>query len=327
MESYIGNFINFDDHTFVKKLKNASMSSFLNSQVSRLGFDDNWMRMVGGFLVKVPEKERFTIINHLWKFNGFGQQEKSKMIQFEKMMLKLGYNHLLVPYQKCDSHSSLATYILKVKDHIPKNSWIYCLSMLSAILYSKSMVDKQVIKFIVSKSNVSTSFLDTLDDANELLDLCKPYFETNNEEVTSGLNFGYNSMVDFYNELATLLEEEQQHPQQPSQQPSQQPQQPSQQPQHQSEQPQQPQEQQLQQSSQQQEQQPSQQLQEQQPSQQKTQEDVKPTSLFDNIKLEGVDMNDPSILEALRLLTEAPNEYDDKPTKHDEADQEDELYS
>lgn len=294
MESYIGNFINFDDHTFVKKLKNASMSSFLNSQVSRLGFDDNWMRMVGGFLVKVPEKERFTIINHLWKFNGFGQQERSKMIQFEKMMLKLGYNHLLVPYQKCDSHSSLAKYILKVKDHIPKNSWIYCLSMLSAILYSKSIVDKQVIKYIVSKSNVSTSFLDTLDDANELLDLCKPYFETNNEEVISGLNFGYNSMVDFYNELSNLLEE-----QQPSQQPEE---------------------------SSQQLEEPSQQLEEpSQPSDQ-TQEDVKPTSLFDNIKL-GVDMNDPSILEALRLLTEAPNEYDDKPTKHDEADQEDELYS
>jgi len=349
MDSYIENFGNFDDHVFVQKLKNASLGSFVNSQISTYGFHDNWMRMVSGFLIKVPENERFTIINHLWKFNGYGQHGKSKMSSFKRLLNDLGFVGELTTYQRCESHKPLANYILKVKDQIPNNTWIFCLSMLSAILYTKSLVDKNIIKFLINRSDASVSFLDTVGDAMELLELCKPYFETNNEEFTTGFNFGYNSMVDFYNGLAGLLEEIVEPVVEPVAEPVVDPVvEPVAEPTVElavelavepvientglsvsgveaveivdSEPEEVPTPAHKQETVVQQEQIP------EQPIVHPVQD--KPVNIFDGIQLEGVDMNDPSIVEALRLLTEGPDEYEvPSSNKHEEADEEDELYS
>ena len=315
MESYIEN-LNIDNHPFVQKLERASMSSFVNSQISMLGFHDNWMRMVSGFLVKVPEAERFKIIDHLWRFNGSGRQESSKMSSFKRMMYDLGFIDDLVPYQKCDSHKSLTTYVYQVKDQIPKNTWLFCISMLSAILYTKSLIDRKIMKFLVHRTDVSVSFLDTVDDAFDLMQLCKPYFETNTDEVTAGFNFGCKSMIDFYNGLAELLEDGEPSGLSTSGtrnkddlyydiSSSEEVNQEIDKPEVISEK-------------------------DQTETAATDQPSEKPFDLFDGIKLEGVDINDPDIQEALRILSEAPNEYNVEQSKDDkanDADDEDELYS
>ena len=66
MDSYIDNMGGFDGHPFIEKLDSSTLVSFINSQKSMMGFYDNWLRMVGGFIVKVPEKERDCIINYLF---------------------------------------------------------------------------------------------------------------------------------------------------------------------------------------------------------------------------------------------------------------------
>ncbi len=146
----------------------------------------------------------------MWKLNGGQRKDMDMTNLFRTFMTSLGYTGNLTAYVKCDGSPFLAQYIIGIRDKIAKEDWHYLVAMFGGILYTKFMIDSELIQSLCSTNevklyNIPFGIFDVKNDALELLKLCEPALDLHKNNIINGLTFGFELVNTMFNSLSDLL--------------------------------------------------------------------------------------------------------------------------
>ena len=211
--SFVQTLNNIDNNPYFKKLNTIKIENFLKSQECFISAVDNWSKVLGILLSKVPTfKERAIIIDNLYDEHGEGNIENSHVNTFIKFMKSLGYEkELLINNDSLSSYEYVKLFNDKLLYKVNNKSWLFSVAMLGMIEYTYITISKYiheyVSQFIISEDIHHYSLHEIVDvkHATELFELLNPYLDCNSEIIISGLLTGYELMDQLYKDLSQFL--------------------------------------------------------------------------------------------------------------------------
>ena len=202
-----------DTNPYFQKLNTTKIENFLKSQECFIDAVDNWSKVLGILLSKVPTfKERAIIIDNLYDEHGEGNIVNSHVNTFSKFMKSLGYEEdLLINNDNLPSHNHVKSFNDSLLEKVNNESWLFSVAMLGMIEYTYITVSKNIHKyvaqFIISEDIHHYSLHEIVDvkHATDLFELILPYENIKTEMIINGLITGYNLLAKLYDDLSQFL--------------------------------------------------------------------------------------------------------------------------
>lgn len=207
----INNIIN--NKYIIKLHNNTSIEQFISSQINFIDAVDNWSKILGIMLSKVPtDQERTVIINNLYDEHGSGDYTKSHVNTFRSFMASLGYPNKLELH---DFNKKTYQCVKKFNDslytYLNTHNWIHNIAMLGIIEYVyitiSTHIHNYVKQYIPSNQITHYSSHEILDvkHSTELFELIVPYLSTHETDIKDGIITGYTIFYSLYDGLSTFL--------------------------------------------------------------------------------------------------------------------------
>jgi hypothetical protein len=202
-----------ENNPYFQKLKDVpNKYSFIESQLSFVSAVDNWSKVLGQMLSKVPScRERWPIIENLQDEHGNGDITRAHVNTFIMFLTSLGHTGTVELYEESTSYGFIKNFNDGLSQAVREEDWIFCVAMLGMIEYIYVTVSKNIYayscNFIESDTITHYSLHETVDNqhAKDLFNLCDPFLETHTESITRGIKYGYCLFDTMYTALSTYL--------------------------------------------------------------------------------------------------------------------------
>jgi|688.fasta_scaffold225571_1 hypothetical protein len=210
---YANNINNINENNYFKKLiKNPQLTFFLQSQECFIDAVDNWSKLLGLLITKVPtDRERLIIIENLYDEHGNGDLSKGHVNTFKLFLLSLGYNNDIKLY---DTGLKSYKYVNKFNESLlysVNENWIFQCAMLGMIEFTYITVSTNIhnyVKNYIPANEINHYSLHEILDikhATDLFSLITEYFESNKADIINGLETGYTFINNLYESLSEFL--------------------------------------------------------------------------------------------------------------------------
>lgn len=201
------------NNPYFQKLKYVpNKESFIESQLSFVSAVDNWSKVLGQMLSKVPScRERWPLIVNLQDEHGNGDITQAHVNTFITFLKSLGHTGTVELYEHSTAYSFIKNFNDGLSRAIEEEDWIFCVAMLGMIEYTYVTVSKNIhayaCNFIESDTVTHYSLHETVDvqHAKDLFNLCDPFLETHKDSIIGGIKYGYHLFDSMYKSLSTFL--------------------------------------------------------------------------------------------------------------------------
>jgi len=208
------------DNNYFKILKTKpSKELFIQSQEAFIYAVDNWSKILGQMVIKVPsDSDRLVIIENLYDEHGNGDISKSHVNTFRKLLISLGYkNELPVPctqqkYESMITSECVEKFNRKLWDAIYHEDWVFAVTVLGMIEYTYITASKYIHQYVgnfIDKEEIEHySIHEVLDvkHATELFGLITKYVDVDFKYIQDGLQYGYKIMDKLYHDMSEYLQ-------------------------------------------------------------------------------------------------------------------------
>jgi pyrroloquinoline-quinone synthase len=198
---------------FIGLTNDVPLTNFLDSQRSFGKAVDNWSKILGLMLNKVPsENERIVIVENLYDEHGSGNINNCHVNTFKQFIQSLDNINI-----KLNSNLNLdlnLNYIIDFNNEllclIQNNNWIYGVCLLGMIEYTYITISKNIhnyiSKFINPTKIIHYSLHEIMDikHSTDLFSMVLPYLQKDPElmnDIKNGIQDGYQIFDKLYNNL------------------------------------------------------------------------------------------------------------------------------
>src|SRR5579862_710493 len=208
--------INVAEETLNKPIP---LKLFLNSQEAFISAIDNWSKVLGLMISKVPsDLQRAVLIDNLNDEHGNGYLTKSHINTFRMLLVSLDYTEKIQLYNR---YLPSYRYIKKFNDDLTSSidgiikidgiNWIYNIAILGMIEYVYVDVSKYIHAYLRNFlppdkiNHYSTHEILDVHHYTSLFQLLEPYIKTNYNEIYFGIRRGFKLMDELYFSLNYFL--------------------------------------------------------------------------------------------------------------------------
>lgn len=198
-----------NNNEYFKRLNNLSLENFISSQTDFIYAVDNWSKILGIMVSKVPShKERAILIKNLYDEHGNGNLEQSHVETFKKLLHNLNKNisgPLIIHVQNIEYINIFNNQLLDATNY---KNWIFCIGMLAMVEYTyitvSNIIHNYISKFIVSDDIHHYSLHEIIDETHsiELFQLVESSYTNYKDDIFEGMNYGYQIMYELYKNLS-----------------------------------------------------------------------------------------------------------------------------
>lgn len=187
---------------YFTNLKNMSLEQFAFGQESFIHAVDNWSKMLGLMIFKVPtNKERWILIKNLNDEHGNGNLNESHVNTFILLLESINGN-INKPISK-----EVLIFNNTIQNYIETNIWIKAIAFLAIIEFVYVDICKQIHDYLclfIPKENIKHYSLHEILDVEhykELISLIEPYTHTHYDEIQNGYKDGFNCIYELYEQM------------------------------------------------------------------------------------------------------------------------------
>jgi len=201
-------FNKISNNPYFKILKNnPSKQEFCQSQNDFIYAIDNWSRVLGVLLSKLPtDFERSIIIQNLYDEHGEGDIKNSHVNTFGMLLGSLGYDVI-----ERKPNQFVSTFNNDLMNYVNTKNWIKsvsCIAMIEYTYITVSTIIHQYLTNYLEPDNINHYSLHEVVDikhSDELLSLIAPYWDTHNKSIMCGIYYGYQLIDKLYNGMSLIL--------------------------------------------------------------------------------------------------------------------------
>lgn len=201
---------NIKNNKYLQKLnEKINLDNFIKSQIYFIAAVDNWSKILGIMISKVPSyKERIVLINNLKDEHGEENINNCHVITFKKFILSLLEitKKQEQEYFFKENKKYINNFINGLYELV-KQDWIYAISALAMIEYVYINVSESIHKYIsnfIDKNEIhhySTHEIIDKHHAQELFSIIEPYYKNNEDIIENGIKYGYELLNKLYEDL------------------------------------------------------------------------------------------------------------------------------
>lgn len=186
--------------------KNYDLKLFLDSQETFISAIDNWSKVLGLMLSKVPsDSQRSVIIENLNDEHGCGDLTKSHVNTFRMLLISLNYDKEIKLYNTTSpSYNSVRNFNVNLTNKINDSNWIFSIAILGMIEYVYVDVSKFIHNYLCNFlqsdkiNHYSTHKILDVHHYTTLFELLVPHIKTNYDEIYFGMRYGYKLINELY---------------------------------------------------------------------------------------------------------------------------------